>query len=111
LTSVQQLANGVQVAGMDGRLDQDVHDDRAEVGKAEPGVIPPLLRLRRGVPEVTGGDDLVGMSDGGPVGAQYVGGGSSGSTCQSALSPSGQKLSGSPATTTSNQYRSSDRVR
>jgi hypothetical protein len=29
---------------------------------------------------VTGGDDLVGMSDGGPVGAQYVGGGLVGST-------------------------------
>ncbi len=33
LTSVQELTNGVEVAGMDGGFDQDVHQDGAQIGK------------------------------------------------------------------------------
>jgi hypothetical protein len=33
LTSVQELTNGVQVAGVDGGFDQDVHHDGAQVWK------------------------------------------------------------------------------
>jgi hypothetical protein len=72
LTSVQKLTNDVQVPGVDGGLDQDVHHDGAQVRKIQPGVLPPRFRLLRWVVESPFGDDLVGVGDGGAVCSQDV---------------------------------------
>jgi hypothetical protein len=72
LPSVQKLTNDVQVAGVDGRFDQDVHHDGAQVWKIQPGVMPPRFRLLRWVIDSPGGDDLVGVGDGGAVCSQDV---------------------------------------
>jgi hypothetical protein len=72
LTSVQEFTNDVQVAGVDGGFDQDVHHDGAQVRKIQPGVMPPRFRLLRWVAESPGGDDLVGVGDGGTVCSQDI---------------------------------------
>src|SRR5690349_10163552 len=49
-------------------LDEDVHDDGSQVRERESSLSPPFLRLSGGIVEATGGNDLVGASDGGAVG-------------------------------------------
>jgi hypothetical protein len=70
--SVQEFTHGVQVAGVDGGFDQDVHHDGAQIRESQPGVRPPLFRPLRWVAESPGGDDLVGVGDGGAVCSQDV---------------------------------------
>src|SRR5512142_1833270 len=72
LASVQQFANGVEVAGVDRRLDQDVHEDRAQVREGKPRVTPPVLGLLGGIVQLAGRDYLVGPRDGGAVGRKHV---------------------------------------
>ena len=72
LTSVQQLPDGVEVAGVHGGLDENVDDDRAQVWKVKSGVSPPVLRLLRGIVQLARGDDLVGAGDGGAVCGQHL---------------------------------------
>jgi hypothetical protein len=50
-----------------------MYDDRAQVGKTEPGLIPPTLGPFRGIAEITGGDDFVGTVDGAAVCLNNIG--------------------------------------
>ena len=72
LTSVQQLADGVEVAGVQGGLDEDMDDDRAQVWKIESGATPPGLRLLPPIVHLARGDDLVGPGDRGAVCGQHL---------------------------------------
>jgi hypothetical protein len=72
LTAVQKFTSRVQVTGVDGCFDQDMHHDGAQVREIQPGVMPPRFRLRRWVAESPGGDDLVGVGDGGAVCSKHV---------------------------------------
>jgi hypothetical protein len=64
VVTVQHFPNGVEVARVHGRVDQDVQDDDVQVRKGQPGIVPPLFRMLGWIAQAAGGDDLVGGADG-----------------------------------------------
>ena len=62
--SVEELADGVEMARVGGGLDQDMHQHRPDVRELDAGLGPPVLGLRRCLVEAAFGDDLVGPFDG-----------------------------------------------
>src|SRR5262245_26526744 len=63
LTTIDQLADSVEMAGVDRRLGQHVKDDVAKVGEVTSPLLPQRVSLpRRGIERCTG-DDRVGSFD------------------------------------------------